>query len=255
VTEGGRIDKLAASGFAAGSAAYDRGRPSYPQEAVDFLVDKLAIGPDSTVVDLAAGTGKFTALLVPTEARIVAVEPVAEMRETLARALPGVEALDGTAEAIPLPDGRAQAVAVAQAFHWFDAEPALAEIARVLEPGGGLVLLWNRRDESVPWVHEMSEVLRWHEFARSDYDQIDWRAVVAESGLFTELQHTTFAYEQELDRDGLAERVRSVSYIAAMEPAEREGLVEKVLRLVDDKPERFPLPYNTLVFWCRKRGE
>jgi len=248
-----RIHDTAAAGFSAGTGAYDRGRPSYPQEAVDFLVDKLAIGPDSTVVDLAAGTGKFTALLVPTGARIVAVEPVAEMRGTLARALPVVEALDGTAENIPLPDGCSGAVTVAQAFHWFERDAALTEIARVLEVGGGMALLWNRRDESVPWVREMSDVIGWHQFDHADYDRVDWPAVVAKSGIFTELQHTSFDYEQELDRDGLAERVRSVSYIAAMEPDEREALVEKVLRLVDDKPERFPLPYTTLVFWCQKR--
>ena len=81
----------------------------------------------------------------------------------------------------------------------------------------------------------------------------DWAAIVRRSGLFTDVEHTTFPYEQDLDRDGLAERVRSVSYIASMESAERERLVEEVLRLVDDKPDRFVLPYNTLVFWCRRR--
>ena len=252
MTEASRIDKVAASGFAAGSGAYDRGRPSYPQEAVDFLVDRLGIGPDKTVVDLAAGTGKFTALIVPTGARVIAVEPVAEMRETLARVLPAVEALDGTAEEIRLADGTVDVVIVAQAFHWFDADKALSQIARVLVPGGGLALLWNRRDESVPWVRRMSEVIGWHEFDRANYDRVDWAAVVGQSGLFSDVQHTTFDYEQELDRDGLAERVRSVSYIASMESDEQEVLVEKVLRLVDDKPERFPLPYNTLVFWCHK---
>ena len=248
-----RIHDTAAAGFSAGSDAYDRGRPSYPQESVDLIVDEFGINPATTVVDLAAGTGKFTALLVPSGARVVAVEPVAEMRETLARTVPGVEVHDGTAENMPFADRFAGVVTVAQAFHWFDPGDALAEMARVLEPGGGLALLWNRRDESVPWVRQMSEVLRWHEFAQSDYDQVDWRAVIAESGLFADVERTTFTYEQDLDRDGLAERVRSVSYIAAKEPDERDQLVQKVLQLVDDKPERFPLPYNTLVFWCRKR--
>lgn len=255
MTEGGRIDQVAAAGFSAGSDAYDRGRPSYPQEAVDLLVDQLGIGPDTTVVDLAAGTGKFTTLLVPTGARVVAVEPVAEMRQALARSVPGVEVHDGTAEHMPLPDESAGVVTVAQGFHWFDVDKASAEIARVLGPAGGLALLWNRRDESVPWVHEMSTVLEWRERYPniSGYDRVDWAAILAGTGLFTDVQQATFAYEQELDREGLAERVRSVSYVASMEPDEREMLVEKVLRLVDDLPERFPLPYNTLVFWCRKR--
>jgi len=250
-----RIDDVAAAGFSAGSDAYDRGRPSYPQAAVDVIVDALGIDAGSTVVDLAAGTGKVTALLVPTGARLVAVEPVAEMRETLARTVPSAEVHNGTAEEIPLPDGFAHAVTVAQAFHWFDADRALAEISRVLQPEGGLGLLWNRRDESVPWVHEMSTVLEWRERYPniSNYDRVDWSAIVGRSGLFTDVQQATYPYEQELDRGGLAERVRSVSYIASMASGERERLVEKVLRLVDDQPERFPLPYSTLVFWCRRR--
>jgi len=250
----GRIHEAAAAGFSAGSGAYDRGRPSYPQEAVDLVVRELDIGKDSTVVDLAAGTGKFTALLVPTGATVVAVEPVAEMRDTLVRTVPGVEALDGTAESMPFDDGSVDAVTVAQAFHWFDFGPAFAEIARVLRPGGGVALLWNRRDESVPWVRRMSEVIKWHDRPISQYDRTDWPAIVAQTGLFTDMQRRQFDYIQEIDREMLAERVRSVSYIAAMDEAEREENVAKVLELVTDQPERFPLPYNTLVFWCSKRS-
>jgi SAM-dependent methyltransferase len=252
----GRIHDVAAAGFSAGSGAYDRGRPSYPQEAVDLIVDELGIDRDTTVVDLAAGTGKLTALLVPTGANVVAVEPVAEMRETLARTIPEVEIHDGTAEHMAFPDGFAGAVTVAQAFHWFDPEDALSEIARVLEPGGGLAFLWNRRDESVPWVGEMSRILRWRErFPHiANYDRVDWAATVARSGLFTDLRHTAFRYDQDLDREGLADRVRSISYVAAMDESQREALVQQVLRLVADQPERFPLPYMTLVFWCSKRS-
>ena len=251
-----RIHDVAAAGFSAGTDAYDRGRPSYPQEAVDLIVDELGIDSDTTVVDLAAGTGKFTALIVPTGADVVAVEPVAEMRETLARTVPDVEIHDGTAEAIPLPDGFAGVVTVAQALHWFDPDAAFPEIARVLEPGGGLAFLWNRRDESVPWVHEMSDILRWRERYPNiaNYDRVDWAEIVARSGLFSDVQHTTFSYDQELDRDGLANRVRSISYVAAMDESQREALVQQVLRLVADQPERFPLPYTTLVFWCSKRS-
>ncbi len=250
----GRIHEAAAAGFSAGSTAYDKGRPSYPQAAVDLIVAELGIGTDTTVVDLAAGTGKFTALLVPTGARVIAVEPVAEMRGELTRALPEVDAMDGTAESMPLDDASVDAVTVAQAFHWFDADAALAEIARVLRPAAGLAFLWNRRDESVPWVERMSEVIKWHDRPISQYDRIDWPAAVASTGLFTEVQRRQFDYIHEIDRDTLAERVRSVSYIAAMEEPQREANVAKVLELVDDKPERFPLPYNTLVFWCSKRS-
>ena len=251
-----RIDDIAAAGFSAGSDAYDRGRPSYPQPAVDLIVNQFDIGPETTVVDLAAGTGKFTALLVPTQAQIVAVEPVPEMRETLARTVPGVDVKDGTAEDMPLPDGFADIVTAAQAFHWFKPDAALPEIARVLKSRGGLAFLWNRRDESVPWVREMSDILRWRERYPhiSGYDKTNWSEIVGRSGMFTDLQQQTFGYNQELDRAGLADRVRSVSYVATLDQAERDELVQRVLALVDDKPERFMLPYQTLVFWCSKRS-
>jgi SAM-dependent methyltransferase len=254
VSKDDRIPEAAAAGFSAGTAAYDKGRPSYPHEAVDLIVSELGIGKGSTVVDLAAGTGKFTALLVPTGATVTAVEPVSEMRDTLVRTLPGIEAHDGTAESMPLPDAYADAVTVAQAFHWFDFDAAFAEIARVLRPGGGLAFLWNRRDESVRWVERMSEVIGWHNRPIANYDKTDWPVVAGQSGLFTEVQRRQFDYSHEVDRETLAERVRSVSYIAAMDEREREANVTKVLELVEDMPERFPLPYNTLVFWCRKNS-
>ncbi|MBV8159399.1 MAG: methyltransferase domain-containing protein [Acidimicrobiia bacterium] len=245
---------MAAAGFSAGSDAYARGRPSYPEAAVDLVVSALGIGPGTTVVDLAAGTGKFTALLVPSGADIVAVEPVAEMRDALARAIPDIEVHDGTAEGMPLPDDSADAVTVAQAFHWFDRDEALAEIARVLRPGGGLALVWNRRDESVPWVKHMNELIRWHEFRYGNYDLVDWAQVVATSGLYTALQSRTFRYEQTLDRDGLEARLRSVSYIAAMDAGEQDAAVALGMSAVDGMEEPFVLPYNTLVFWCSTRA-
>jgi SAM-dependent methyltransferase len=248
------IHDTAAAGFSAGSGAYARGRPSYPQEAVDLLTGELALGPDKKVLDLAAGTGKFTALLVPTGADVVAVEPVKEMADELRAAVDGVEVLEGTAEDIPLPDGSVDAVTVAQAFHWFDYQPALAEIARVLRPGGGLAMVWNRRDESVAWVKRMNELIRWHEFRYGNYDQVDWPEVVAGAGQYTALQSRTFDYDQTLDRGGLEARVRSVSYIAAMDPDERDEVVALGMSAVNGMQAPFVLPYNTLVFWCSKRS-
>ena len=122
----GRIRAAAAEGFQQGAEAYEASRPSYPPDAVAHILEVTGLGPGRRVLDLAAGTGKLTRLLVPSGADVVAVEPVAAMRETLTRALPDVEALDGTAEAIPLGDASVDAVTVAQAFHWFDAAPAPA---------------------------------------------------------------------------------------------------------------------------------
>jgi ubiquinone/menaquinone biosynthesis C-methylase UbiE len=206
------------------------------------------------VLDLAAGTGKFTALLVPTGADVVAVEPVKEMADELRAAVPGVEVLEGTAESIPLPGASVDAVTAAQAFHWFDAPVALVEIARVLRPGGGLAMVWNRRDESVSWVKRMNELIRWHEFNLSGYDTIDWAEVVASTELYTAVEHRRFRYEQVLDRQGLEARLRSVSYIAAMEKDEQDAVVAVGLQAVDGMAEPFMMPYNTLVFWCSKRS-
>jgi SAM-dependent methyltransferase len=230
------IEEAAAKGFGAGADAYDRGRPSYPGGAVDLVVRELGIRAGTTVVDVGAGTGKFSELLVPTGAHVVAVEPVATMRAKIA---PPVEAVDGTAESIPLGDGSADAVVVAQAFHWFRHDAALAEIARVLRPGGGLALVWNRRDESVPWIDAMSRVIEWRAHQVSEYDRTDWPAIIGRSGAFGEVRHASISWEHLVDRATLAERVRSVSYIAAMDDAaRREAIVDEVLKPDPATPRR-----------------
>ena len=154
----------AAAGFGTSADAYERGRPSYPDAAVAHLAVELGLGPAVRVVDLAAGTGKLTRLLAQGGAEVVAVEPVAAMRKALARSLPGVDVLEGTAESIRLPSGSVDAVTVAQAFHWFDAPRALAELGRVLRPSGTLLLVWNDRDERVPWVEEYSAIVHAHDW-------------------------------------------------------------------------------------------
>lgn len=247
------IDDVAARGFEAGAAAYEMARPGYPDEALALLVDELGIGPGTVVCDLAAGTGKLTRRLVETGATVLAVEPVEGMRRQLATVLPGVEAVAGTAEAIPRPDASVEVVTVAQAFHWFDARPALTEIARVLCPGGGLALLWNERDETSAWVAEMSRIIKWHDRTVSRYQHVSWPDIVAESGRFDPLQERTIAWDQVMTRDVLAERVRSISYIAVMPVPERERLVAEVTSLVGRLPEPFPMPYTCRVQWCRSR--
>lgn len=247
------IDEVAARGFEAGAEAYEVARPGYPDEAVAALARVLPLTASTRVCDLAAGTGKLTRRLVDAGADVVAVEPVPGMRAQLAQATPSATILDGTAEAIPLPDASVDAVTVAQAFHWFAAPEALAEIARVLRPGGGLAILWNERDERTAWVAEMSRLIRWHERTVSRYQHVDWAAVVAASGHFSPLAEEVVGWDQPMTRDLLADRVRSISYIAVMPPVERERLAAEVTGLVARRAEPFDLPYRCRVLWCHRR--
>jgi len=244
------VDDVAARGFEAGAAAYEAARPGYPDAAVAVLRDEVGIGLGTMVVDLAAGTGKLTRRLVELGASVTAVEPVAGMRAQLANVLPEVAILDGTAEQIPLEDASADVVTVAQAFHWFDAPVALDEVARVLRPGGILVLLWNERDESTPWVAEMSRLIAWHERTVSRYQHVSWPDVVAASRRYSALEERVVWWDQPMTCDLLAERVRSISYIAAMPTPQREKLAAEVTYLARRMEEPFPMPYVCRVQWA-----
>jgi ubiquinone/menaquinone biosynthesis C-methylase UbiE len=174
------LHPAASLGFARSAAAYERGRPDYPRAAIEFLAARLGLGPGTRVVDLAAGTGKLTRSLLATDSEVVAVEPVAEMRA----ALPGeARALEGTAEAIPLPAGSAEAVAVGQAFHWFDGDAALAEIHRVLRPGGALALVWNRQRMDDRLNQAIEELIAPHRGDAATHRSEAWRAAFERTAL------------------------------------------------------------------------
>ena len=246
------VDDVAARGFSAGAAAYESARPGYPDPAIAVLATEVGIGAGTEVCDLAAGTGKLTRRLLELGARVTAVEPVDAMRAQAEAAVPDATYIDGTAETIPLEDGSVDVVTVAQAFHWFDAPAALTEIARVLRPDGRLAILWNERDENTAWVAEMSRIIRWHERTVSRYQHTDWAEVVEASGRFGPLHEQVFPWEQPLTRELLADRVRSISYIATMPTVERERHVSEVVALVARRPEPFPLPYLCRVQWCQR---
>ena len=153
------VHEAAARTFGAQAAVYDRVEPSYPVDAINWLIEKLGIKPGRQVVDLAAGTGTLTATLTGVGADIVVIEPVASMRCQLRARLPDIPVLAGLAEALPLADKSVDAVVVARAFHWFDTRQTMNEIARVVRPGGGLGLIWNARDRSAEWVDQVWSVM------------------------------------------------------------------------------------------------
>ncbi len=228
------------------AAAYQRARPTYPRAAVDWVLERA---PGRRVIDLAAGTGKLTQVLVAAGADVVAVEPLANMRAQLAAALPSVEALDGTAERIPLPDASADAVFVGQAFHWFDAGPALDEIARVLVPGGVLGLLWNLRDDGVGWVRELTAALRGAADVVTESRSIA-RQPFEHDG-FTAVARREFQNPVEFDRARLREWASSTSRIAILAPDEREQALAGIARLADEHPDlagraTFAMPFVTV---------
>lgn len=244
------VHDAAARGFERGADDYEKARPGHPAEVLELLRTEMPVGPRTRVCDLAAGTGKLTRGLLTTGADVVAIEPVAAMRRQLKVTCPDAQVLDGTAEAIPLDDHSVDVVTVAQAFHWFDVAVALAEIRRVLRGAGGLAMVWNRRDEREPWVAEMSAVIGWPGREVTAYSDLDWPALVRSAGGFTDLRHAECRWDQPMTRDTLAARVRSISYISVMEPAERDRLAEAVVDLVADRSEPFPLPYVGHVYWC-----
>jgi SAM-dependent methyltransferase len=233
------------SGFADGER-YHSARPDYPEGAVTFLVDSLGIEDDAHVLDLGAGTGIFTGQLLPYCARITAVEPTPGMREVLSQRLPKVKVLDGRDVAIPLESASVDCVVVAQAFHWFDAPVALEEIHRVLVDGGRLGVLWNERDESVAWVAELGEAMRWPTNQPYEVGQ-DFTPILA-SGPFVNIERRKFDHIQLLDHEGLLQRVLTTSYIAVMDEEEQRSVMREVSRVVDTLPETIELPYVTDVY-------
>ncbi len=226
-----------AASFGAAVAEYERGRPTYPPEAVDWLLPRSA----RRVLDLGAGTGKLTGRLVERGLDVVAVEPSAGMREQLARSLPAVMLLDGTAEAIPLPDSSVDAVLVAQAWHWVDPVRAVPEVARVLVPGGRLGLVWNVRDEREEWVRRLGRILHGND---------DGRPSPVVGPPFGPVERHDVGWRYRLDRDALIDLAASRSYVITLEPAERAGLLARVRTLIDTHPALatagdIELPYIT----------
>lgn len=253
------VPEVAAIGFTKEADAYERGRPDYPQAAVDLLLARLPQTP--RILDLAAGTGKFTRMLARTAraAELIAVEPLPAMRAKLAAALPEVTLYEGTAEAIPLPDASVELVTVAQAFHWFDGPRALKEIRRVLRPGGTLALIWNARDERLAWVRAITALLERYEGDTPRYAKGTWRRAFETNADFTALEHHTFDHKQSGGHAMIRDRLVSISFIAALPSAEREVFMTSLREILETHPETraraedLELPYRTSAYLAAAR--
>jgi SAM-dependent methyltransferase len=235
---------------------YERGRPGWPPEVVDIP----GLPSAATVLDLGAGTGKLTRLLVSAFGRVVAVEPAEAMRRLLVTVCPGAEALAGTGEEIPLPDASVDSVFAAEAFHWFDGERAVAEIARVLRPEGSLVLMWNLpAAPTEPSIQAAEQVLTEHvPKGYLGYDPLDlggpryvsgeWRLALADAP-FEPLREARLRNPQTLDREGLVAFFASMGWLADLPDAERLPLLDEVRSLLTAGEHR--RLWETHVYWTR----
>jgi SAM-dependent methyltransferase len=233
---------------------YELGRPSWPEPLLDEVAGELGLGPESAVLDLAAGTGKLTRLLVRRFGHVVAVEPDEAMLAVLAEVVPGADALVGSAHAIPLPDDAVDAVFVAEAFHWFASDATVAEIARVLRPGGGLVLMWNTRNEHDPRFPEEANRVIEEAIERGGTPGLsrilagNWREPL-ERSRFEELRERQFDREETISRDERIAYLLSVSSIASQPEAARVELAARLRELAPDVPYRRRL--HTELYWTR----
>lgn len=224
---------------------YDRFRPGFPDAAAAEILPARV----GSVVDLGAGTGKFTQRLVTRADRVVAVEPSVAMLDVLRAKLPDVEAIVAGAESMPLPDSSVDAVTVAQAFHWFDRETACAEIARVLVPGGTLGLLWNHSDPDCAWdraCHRVAHPAVTDEDATTD-------SAAEELPGFTFERRTEIAWSENITRADYISRWLTVSSFLVAEDETRAQMVAQLEAILDAHPQtagqsQFALPMRTDVF-------
>lgn len=248
----------ATRGFERSTRAYDRGRPEYLPQAAEEILDRTLVHSSSRVLELGAGTGKFTRLLANRTSHVVASDPSPAMRRALREKTPQVRCLAAQAEHIPTVAATFDVVLCAQAFHWFGNSDAVGEIHRVLVPGGHLGLIWNVRDEEVEWIRALTAIMDPYSGDTPRYRSGEWKAALAGESQWAPLQHVSFRHTVSCDRATVQDRVGSISFIAALDEARHRAVLEAVGTLLDTHPETrgrllLDFPYRTDLYWCRKQ--
>lgn len=235
--------------FGAAAGAYESGRPDYPSAAVEWMLSATP-GSPPRVADVGAGTGKLTRVIAATGAEVVAIDPDADMLTALQAHVLGVPTFVGTAERLPLPDASVDAVLLGQAWHWVDVDAASAETARVLRPGGVLGLVWNIRDEAVPWVAELTRIMH-----GSHAEEMLAGEGVRVAAPFGVLETRTWRWTRTITRSALRDMVASRSYIITAPEAQRARILAEVdalftahARIDASGVEVADLPYRTEAF-------
>lgn len=242
-------DRDRAQSFGAVAQAYDAGRPTFPAEALRWIT-----GPGRLqVLDLGAGTGKLSQVALDQGHAVLAIDPSEEMLAVCGKRR-GVETMVGTAESIPLTHASVDVVVVGQAFHWFEHERALPEIARVLRPNGVLGLLWNNYDVVVPWVRRLAITMMGEEFLTDGGHNYDPTPVLTDSNLFSYIERTSIRHWQSMDKFALRQLASSVSRVATMSESKRAGVLDQVDAIYASTarpPEPLRMPYMTSAFRAR----
>ena len=241
--------------FGRAAREYERGRPEWPAELIERVVERLGLGPRATVLDLGAGTGKLTRALVPRFAHVHAIEPDGAMRAVLEEVVPGAAAGAGHAHSIPLGDAAVDAVFSAEAFHWFSTRETIAELERVLAPGGGLAIFWNiPTDEREPELGTEAEEVIDEAFARGGTPGLprvlsgEWRACF-EGSRFGELREEAVDRWLVTDRERWIANLLSVSSIAVLPDEERAAFAARLREVCPAGEYRGRL--HTVAYWTR----
>ena len=253
-----QLHHSAKQGFSSAAELYQQVRPHYPQEIVPWLQQQLNIAENSHVVDLGSGTGKFLPYLIPTQAKITAVEPVTEMLQQLQQKYSAIESIQASSDQLPFEDASIDTIICAQSFHWFANAETRNELHRVLKPSGHLALIWNQRDIKVNWVNALAEEIAMYEADTPRYHSGAWKQVFAERQQFQLKDLTTFRLlHQGSVEQVVSKRLLSTSFIAALPQIKQQRLKAKFEQIVFDftglsAQDQIDFPYTTFAYHFQK---